>query len=166
MDAALATPRLLSAEDFTRLVRSAPLVSVELIIRNGEGKVLVALHNDEPEGYLFVPGGIVLKAEPIEAAFGRIVAREIGCRMSYEIARFRGVYQHFYRASRLGAETGTHYVDLAHDLALGGDAAIKLDKTHSTYRWLSESEILASPEVHEYVKDYFHPARRTHHAPT
>ena len=70
MDAALATPRLLSAEDFARLVRSAPLVSVDLIIRNGEGKVLVALHNDEPEGYLFVSGGIVLKAEPIEAAFG------------------------------------------------------------------------------------------------
>ena len=91
MDAALATPRLLSAEDFARLVRSAPLVSVDLIVRNGEGEVLVALRDDEPEGYLFVPGGIVLKAEPIEAAFGRIVAREIGCRMSYEIARFRGV---------------------------------------------------------------------------
>jgi colanic acid biosynthesis protein WcaH len=166
VSAALSSPKLLSDEDFARLVRSAPLVSIDLIIRNREGKVLVALRNDEPaKNYLFVPGGVILKGEPIEAAFERIVVREIGCRVAYDAARFRGVYQHFYRASRLGSESGTHYVVLTHDVALSEDMAIKLDRTHSTYRWLSEPEILASPDVHEYVKDYFRPARRTHHAP-
>lgn len=166
VSAALSPPNRLSDEDFAWLVRSAPLVAIDLIVRNREDKVLVALRNDEPaKGYLFNPGGIVLKGEPIEAAFERIIARELGCRVSYDAARFRGVYQHFYRASRLGSESGTHYVVLAHDVALNEAIAIQLDGSHSTYRWLSESEILASPDVHEYTKDYFRPVRRTHHAP-
>ena len=165
MSALLAPPKLLSEEDFARLVRSAPLVAIDLIIRNREGKVLVALRNDEPaKGYLFNPGGIVLKGEPIEAAFARIIAREIGCRMSYEAARFRGVFQHFYRNSRFGSDgTGTHYVVLAHDVAFNENTAITLDGTHSIYQWLSESEILASTDAHEYTKDYFRPVRRSHH---
>ncbi len=167
MSAALSQPTLLSEEEFARLVRSAPLVAIDLIIRNAEGKVLVALRNDEPaRGYLFNPGGIVLKGEPIEAAFERIIARETGCRMSYEAARFRGVFQHFYQNSRFGSGgTGTHYVVLAHDVAFNENNAITLDGTHSRYQWLSQSEILASPDVHEYTKDYFRPVRRRHHAP-
>jgi colanic acid biosynthesis protein WcaH len=166
VSATLPQPKLLNEEDFARLVRLAPLVAVDLIIRDRDGKVLVALRNDEPaKGYLFNPGGIVLKGEPIEAAFERIMARETGCRVTYEAARFRGVYQHFYRATRFGDGSGTHYVVLAHDVALNADAAISLDRTHSAYQWLTEPEILASPDVHEYTKDYFRPARRTHHAP-
>jgi len=167
VSAALSPPKLLSEEDFAQLVRSAPLVAIDLIIRNREGKVLVALRNNEPaKGYLFNPGGIVLKGEPIEAAFERIVARETGCRLTYKSARFLGVYQHFYRSSRSGpGGSGTHYVVLAHDVAMHEDDAIKLDETHSMYQWLSESEILANPDVHEYTKDYFRPVRRTHHAP-
>ena len=166
MTAALPTPGPLSEEDFNRLIRLAPLVAIDLIIRNRDGKILVARRNDEPaKGFLFNPGGCVFKGEPVETAFGRIMERETGRRVSYEAARFRGFYQHFYQATRFGHDgSGTHYVVLAHDVALEEDDAIVLDKTHSTYRWLSESEILASPEVHEYTKDYFRSARRIRHA--
>ena len=127
----------------------------------------MALRNGEPApgSTLFVPGGCVLKNEPIEAAFERIVQREIGRRIGYGTARFRGVFQHFHHGNRFGSDgSGTHYVVLAHDVALPADATVTLDRSHATYRWLTESEILASVEVHEYVKDYFRPARRTHHA--
>ena len=165
MSAELRVPGPLSEEDFARLTRLAPLVAIDLIIRNRAGKVLVALRNDEPaKGYLFNPGGCVFKGEPIEVAFGRIMEREIGLRVPYADARFRGFYQHFYQASRLGHDgSGTHYVVLAHDVALDKDDTIVLDKSHSAYRWMSESEILANADVHEYTKDYFRPARRTHH---
>jgi colanic acid biosynthesis protein WcaH len=165
MTAALPMPVPLSEGDFNRLIRLAPLVAVDLIIRNRDGKILVAQRNDEPaRGYLFNPGGCVFKGEPIEAAFGRIMERETGRRVPYEAARFRGFYQHFYRATRFGYDgSGTHYVVLAHDVALKGGRHHRSGQTHSTYRWLSESEILASPEVHEYTKDYFRPARRVRH---
>jgi colanic acid biosynthesis protein WcaH len=165
MAAALPTPGPLSEENFNRLIGLAPLVAIDLIIRNRAGKILVAQRNEEPaKGYLFNPGGCVFKSEPVESAFGRIMERETGRRVPYEAARFHGFYQHFYQATRFGGDgCGTHYVVLAHDVMLDGDDSIVLDQTHSTYRWLSESEILASPSVHEYTKDYFRPARRTHH---
>lgn len=167
MDAALPSPRMLSETDFTWVVRSAPLVAIDIIVRNAEGSVLLALRNDDPaKGCLFNPGGCILKGEPVEAAFERIIAREIGCAVPYAAARFRGVYQHFYRTTRFGPEpSGTHYVVLAHDVVLPEGAAVTLDRSHSTCRWLTETEVLASPDVHEYVKDYFRPTRRTHHAP-
>jgi colanic acid biosynthesis protein WcaH len=166
VSAALPSPQWLSEAEFAERVRLAPLVSIDLIIRNREGKILVALRNDEPaKGYLFNPGGCVLKGEPLEAAFERIAMREIGSRVVYGVARFRGVYQHFYRVSRLPSDgSGTHYVVLAYDVAFDENVAVRLDDTHSTYRWLSETELLESSDVHEYVKDYFRPARRTHHA--
>jgi colanic acid biosynthesis protein WcaH len=156
----------LSQPEFDELVRLGPLVSIDLVVRDREGRVLLALRNHAPaKDTLFVPGGAILKGEPIEAAFERIVARELGLNVSYDAARLRGVYQHFYRISRSPSEPGgTHYVVLAHDVALNDDAAIKLDSSHSSYRWLTEAEILAAPDVHEYVKDYFRPARRTHYA--
>jgi colanic acid biosynthesis protein WcaH len=161
----LRTPGPLSEQDFSQLTRLAPLVAIDLIIRNRDGKVLMARRNDEPaRGYLFNPGGCVFKGEPVEAAFGRIMERETGQRMPYAAARFRGFYQHFYQVSRFSHDgSGTHYVVLAHDIALDQDDAIVLDKTHSAYQWMSESEILISADVHEYTKDYFRPARRTHH---
>jgi colanic acid biosynthesis protein WcaH len=167
VSAALQTSKLLSEEEFATVARLAPLVAIELLIRDPQGRVLVALRNNEPaKGYLFNPGGIVLKNEPIETAFERIIARETGCRLTYRAARFRGVYQHFHRNSRFGSDgSGTHYVGLAHDVVFDASATITLDPTHSTYHWLSEAALLANPDVHEYTKDYLRPVRRSHHAP-
>src|SRR5262249_45438399 len=122
--------------------------------------------NDEPaKGTFFVPGGGVRKNETLEDALDRIALRETGLRVRYSEARFRGVYQHFYRATRSRSDgPGTHYVVLAHDIAWPEGVAVKLDDSHSVYRWMTEAEILACGEVHEYTKDYFRPARRTHHA--
>jgi colanic acid biosynthesis protein WcaH len=162
----LPTPQLLSEADYGQRVRFGPLLSLDLIIRDRQDRVLLALRNDEPaKGLLFVPGGVVLKNEPIEAAFARIAMRELGWRLGYDKARLRGVYQHFYLKSRLETDgSGTHYVVLAHDVAIDDAAAIRLDATHSACRWLSAAAVLENPDVHEYVKDYFRPARRTQHA--
>lgn len=163
---ALPPLKRLSQPAFDELVRLGPLVSIDLVVRDREGRVLLALRNHAPaKDTLFVPGGAILKGEPIEAAFERIAARELGLTLSYAAARLRGVYQHFYKVSRSPSEPGgTHYVVLAHDVTWPEGAAVALDASHSTCRWLTEPEILASPDVHEYVKDYFRPAQRTHHA--
>jgi colanic acid biosynthesis protein WcaH len=157
----------MSDADFAQVTRNAPLVSVDIILRDRENKVLVMLRNDEPaRSTYFVPGGRIAKNEPIAAAFERVILRETGKPLKYADARLRGVYQHFYAANRFdNPEFGTHYVVLAHDVALGGEGAIALDETHSSYRWMSEAELLASPDVHEYVKDYFRAQGRQHHAP-
>jgi colanic acid biosynthesis protein WcaH len=146
--------------------RSAPLVSVDIIVRDRARRALVMLRTEQPaKGTLFNPGGRILRNEPLEQAFERVILREIGCPLRFADATFRGVYQHFYATNRFGiANLGTHYVVLAHEVVLDDPAAVRLDDTHSTYLWLNEVELLAHPDVHEYVKDYYRPARRTQHA--
>src|SRR5215217_682629 len=90
-------------EGFTQLVRLTPLVSIDLVIRNNEQKVLVALRTNEPaKGVYFVPGGCIRNNETIESAFTRILKAETGCIAKLADARFLGVFQHFYSTNRFG----------------------------------------------------------------
>src|ERR1700752_4224955 len=100
MSAKLPRPAPLNPADFHTVVRLAPLVSIDLIIRNPRGEVLLGLRNNEPaKGFYFVPGGIVLKHERLREAFARILKREINYDATLEDARLLGAYEHFYDAN-------------------------------------------------------------------
>ena len=54
----------LSSADFTTIIKSTPLVSIDLIVRNIEDNVLLGKRTNRPaQGCWFVPGGRVLKDE-------------------------------------------------------------------------------------------------------
>ena len=146
-----------SDDKFAQIVRLAPLVSVDLIIRNAKQNVFVALRTNEPaKGVYFVPGGCIRKDETIENAFARILENETGCHASFEEAQFLGVYQHFYSTNRYGLRgNGTHYVVLAYEVRFDHYPTIILDDQHSTYRWMNEDELRTAPDVHENTKAYF-----------
>ena len=148
---------LLNRSDFHSVVRLAPLVSIDLIIRNARGEVLLGLRNNEPaKGLFFVPGGIIRKQERLHEAFARILKRETNYDAPLEDARLLGVYEHFYDANSFGDENfGTHYVVLAHELKLADASALKSDAQHSEMRWWDERDLLASDQVHENTKAYF-----------
>jgi colanic acid biosynthesis protein WcaH len=150
-------PQKLDDREFAQLIRVAPLVSIDIILRDKNGNVLLALRADEPAGnYFFVPGGRIFKNETIKAAFERIVRTEVGCQLKFEAARLRGVYEHFYANNRFEQEGyGTHYVVLAYEAALVGNADIKLDSSQRDYKWFDEKDIRARSDVHDYVKGYF-----------
>jgi colanic acid biosynthesis protein WcaH len=147
----------LSEDKFAYIVRHAPLVSLDLIVREPEGRVLVGLRNNEPaKGCYFVPGGVIRKNETIEHAFARILHVETGCRAALNAARFRGAFQHFYSTNRLGEPGyGTHYVVLAYELRLDHRPAILLDSQHSNCKWMDELELIDAADVHENTKAYF-----------
>jgi len=66
--------KLLSHSDLNTVIRLAPLVAIDLIIRDPQDRILLGLRNNEPaKGYFFVPGGIILKDEPLAEAFVRIM---------------------------------------------------------------------------------------------
>jgi ADP-ribose pyrophosphatase YjhB (NUDIX family) len=157
MSAKLSRPMLLSPDDFHSVVRLAPLVSIDLIIRNARGEVLLGLRNNEPaKGFYFVPGGVILKHERLHQAFARILKRETNYHASLEDARLRGVYEHFYDANSFGDKNfGTHYIVLTHELELADASALKSDAQHSEMRWWGERDLLVSDRVHENTKVYF-----------
>jgi 8-oxo-dGTP pyrophosphatase MutT (NUDIX family) len=70
-------PSFLTHAQLDDVIRLAPLVAIDLIIRNRRGEVLLGLRNNEPaKGCYFVPGGMIVKNERLTDAFTRIVKNE------------------------------------------------------------------------------------------
>ena len=142
--------------EFLEVVVRAPLVSIDLIVRDTEGRVLLGLRRNAPaRGYWFIPGGCIRKNETLDVAFGRISLDELGVTVQRGDARLLGVFDHLYdeNAGDLPG-FGTHYVVLAHVLP-EGIAVTPPPEQHSEYQWLSVEALLANPQVHEYSKAYF-----------
>ena len=132
-------------------------MSIDLIIRDQADRVLVGLRNNEPaKDFYFVPGGSIRKNERLRDAFERILTGETDVSVPYDSAKLLGIYEHFYATNRFGEPNlGTHYVVAAYEIRPPDVSAIKSDDQHREYRWMSESELLASTSVHDNTKAYF-----------
>ena len=154
-------PRKLNYEDLAEVVRLAPLVSIDLIIENSKGQVLVGMRNNEPtKGFWFVPGGRILKNETIAEAFERVSKAELGLDANYNDAEFVGAFDHIYDTNFAQQQGfGTHYVVLAHRIKLNDEVDITADDQHSELLWLDKNELLNNEKVHPHTKAYFQQAR-------
>ena len=152
-------PRFLDHAELNTVIRLAPLISIDLVIRNGRDEVLLGLRKNEPaKGLFFVPGGMILKNERLVDAFARLVKTETDHAATLDDARLIGVFEHFYDNNRSGdAGYGTHYVVLGYELRWPSTAVPRPDDQHSKLRWWSVAELLASDRVHENAKAYFRP---------
>jgi colanic acid biosynthesis protein WcaH len=150
----------LDPEDFERIVRLTPLVSIDLIVRSPDGRVLLGRRTNAPaKDTFFVPGGRISKNETRAAAFRRITRAELGIARELAEARFLGVFEHIYAANYFEQDGfGTHYVVLAYELAWPERTTSWPADQHAEYMWQTEAEILAGPAVHENTKAYFRSA--------
>jgi colanic acid biosynthesis protein WcaH len=147
----------LSQPDFNTVVRLAPLVSIDLIVRDPDDRVFLGLRNNEPaKDHFFVPGGIILKNETLADAFARIVKREINYSGAIGEATLLGIYDHFYDTNAAGEPGyGTRYVVLAHEIRPRDLSRLSVDSQHREFGWWTEAQILASDRVHDHTKAYF-----------
>ncbi len=146
----------LDKETFRTVVRSAPLVSIDLVVINSQGQVLLGQRTNRPaQGFWFVPGGRILKNEAMAAAFLRLSKAELGLASELGDAEFLGVYEHFYTDNFSGTDFSTHYVVLGYRLVHDLDLNSLPDAQHHSYRWFDVAELLASDQVHDNTKAYF-----------
>lgn len=150
------TPVRLPPDQFLRVVELTPLVSVDLVIRDDRGRMLVGVRQNRPaHGYWFVPGGRVGKNERIEVAFNRICTAELGHAPPFSSARFLGVFEHFYEDNFAAAPGfGTHYVVLAYTFDCPPEGFDLPHDQHCAYQWLFDAELLARPDVHPHCHAY------------
>ena len=143
-------------EDFATVVRCAPLVSMDLIVRDPAGRVLVGRRRNAPaQGWWFVPGGRIRKGERLDAALKRLTREELGAERGLVDAHLLGVFEHHYPDNALGRPgVGTHYVVLGYAIHATVDTLAPPDAQHDAYRWLTPRELLATPDVHENTKAY------------
>ncbi len=145
---------MLPLDTFKAVVASTPLISIDIIVRNGKQEVLLGERLNRPaKGCWFVPGGRVLKDEPLGMAFKRLLNAELG--IGARGAEFKGVYQHFYPDNMSGCDFGTHYVVLAYEVSVNCALSVLPKEQHGRYKWFSERELLQNKNVHQHTKQYF-----------
>ncbi len=132
---------------FLEVVRNTPLVSIDLVVRDREGRILVGRRVNEPaKGTWFVPGGSIRKNETLAVALARISEGELGVALSMSDVRFAGVYEHFYDTNFAEVDgVSTHYVVLAYVVQRTFDTDDLPAGQHSDWAWLSDPLM---PNVH------------------
>ena len=148
---------VLAQAEFRQAVEMLPLVSIDLLLRDGAGRYLTGLRANPPaQGAWFVPGGRIRKNETLRDALRRIALDELGVPVAELAWTPRGVYEHFYGTNFAGeAGRSTHYVVLAYEAELSLDVSSLPQAQHRSYRWLPAKAIAADPGVHPYTQAYF-----------
>lgn len=155
--------KLLDRNTFQSVIDNTPLVSIDLIVRNSVGEILLGQRLNRPaQGFWFVPGGRILKNESLADAFKRLTLDELGVEIEIGSARYLGLYEHFYDDSiftneSTGEAVTTHYVVNAFEIVLPNskETSDLPVKQHGEYRWFIEAELMASDHVHKHSKWYF-----------
>ena len=150
----------LTPEEFLAVVDKTPFVSIDLVVRDQQRRVLLGIRVNEPaRGFWFVPGGRIMKGETLDEAFSRISVKELGVHSSLADARLLGAFTHQYDTNFAGiGGIGTHYVVLAYEFELALDLEQIPQQQHSGYRWWTSSEAASSEDVHPNNLPYFLPA--------
>jgi colanic acid biosynthesis protein WcaH len=143
---------MLDDQAFKAVIRSTPLISIDLLVKK-DNKILLGKRINKPaQGYLFSIGGRIYKNETIDSAMMRIAKNELNIELK-SMPRFRGVFEHFYDDS-IYQGVSTHYVNLAYEIEIQETCNLPTEQ-HNEFQWLSIDELLKSNQVHKYVKDYF-----------
>jgi colanic acid biosynthesis protein WcaH len=149
---------MLDEGDFLNVIRLTPLVSIDLIVTDGNRRVLLGQRRNRPaQDSWFVPGGRVRKGETLDTAFTRVVRDELGiASVQRSSSRLFGVFEHYYDDNFAGVpDIATHYVALAYSITLSGSVPIGRFDQHSGYAWLLPTEVLSRDDVHPNAKAYF-----------
>jgi colanic acid biosynthesis protein WcaH len=143
---------MLDDTTFKTIIDSAPLISIDILLKK-DNKILLGKRLNKPaQGYFFSTGGRVNKNETIDSAMARIAKNELNIELKY-LPKLIGVFEHFYDDS-IYENVSTHYVNLAYEYEV--EEALDLPtEQHNEYQWFTINELLKSKQVHKYVKDYF-----------
>jgi len=143
---------MLDDQTFKTVVRSTPLISIDLLVKKDKKILLGKRINKPAQGYLFSIGGRVYKNETINNAMMRIAKDELNIELKLT-PRFIGVFEHFYDDS-IYQDVSTHYVNLTYEIEI--EEVLNLpNEQHNQYQWLTIDELLKSKQVYKYVKNYY-----------
>jgi colanic acid biosynthesis protein WcaH len=143
---------MLDDKKFKIVVDSAPLISIDILLKK-DNKVLLGKRENKPaQGYFFSTGGRINKNETINNAMIRIAKNELNIELK-SIPKFIGMFEHFYDDS-IYENVSTHYVNIAYEYEAEEIPNLPTDQ-HSEYKWFTIDELLESKQVHKYIKDYF-----------
>lgn len=157
---------MLPVDEFMAAVRALPLVSVDWVLTNPQGQVLVGWRLNAPaRGSWFTPGGRIRKGEALMSGLQRVAGDELGVNAEAAAqwasrATLMGAWDHMYPDAAFSPDTPTHYVNLPHWLALSQaevDALtqrLPVGTQHSHWQWmpLAQAATQSHPNVQPYAQ--------------
>ena len=153
----------LNKEAFKNIVKSSPIVAIDLCILNEFNEILLGKRINPPaKNFFFVPGGRILKNETLFIATQRILNNEL----NYDIKEddfnklsLLGIFEHFYDENFCDNKLfSTHYIVLTYLLSLKYLITVKdenFEDQHEEYIWYKKNEnknFLIHPYCMEYIK--------------
>ncbi|MEO5659076.1 MAG: NUDIX domain-containing protein [Polaromonas sp.] len=154
----------LPAHEFAAAVAALPLVSVDWVVTNPDGHLLLGHRINAPaRGWWFTPGGRIRKNEALAQALQRVGQDELGleadfCAHVVRQACLMGAWDHFYPDSAFNSSASTHYVNLPYWLPLSWtdieQLALPVGEQHSGWQWLPLEDAAINPLVHPHVRPY------------
>lgn len=157
-------PDLLPEAQFLSAIEALPLVSVDWVLSNPAGEILVGHRLNAPaRDTWFTPGGRVRKGETLRQARTRIAVSELGIAAALaeqwiDRSEPMGAWDHLFPDSTMNANLPTHYVNLPFWLALSDGELeflrLPVGEQHREWAWVSASRKLAGMELHAYVQPY------------
>jgi len=147
----------MNSDKFLNIIENTPLVSIDIILKNSSGEVLLGRRSNRPaKGFWFVPGGRIRKNETLECAMSRISFTELGIELQIKNANLLGAFNHIYEDNFLGsAGVNTHYVALGYEIEVPTKQLLNFDSQHSEIKWWPIDLILENNSVHGNTKAYF-----------
>jgi colanic acid biosynthesis protein WcaH len=116
------------------ILRSLPLLCVDIIVESEGGKYLLVRRSNEPlMGEYWVIGGRVLHQEKVEDAVRRKLKEEAG--LEPQSLEFVGYYQDVFDRNSFESGIAYHTLSLVHRVRVDSKSAITLDSQSSDYIW-------------------------------
>jgi colanic acid biosynthesis protein WcaH len=125
------------------VIENAPLVSIDLLVTDEQGRLLVGRRVNEPaRGSLFVPGGRIRKGERHDEALTRIAEDEVGLKgLEWRDENVVGIFTHVYDTNAFDAPgVSTHYVVVGYRVQPGVRLELPHGEQHSEYRWIGPTD--------------------------
>ena len=144
-------------EAFTDALSILPLISIDLIVKNYQGDILLGLRNNSPaKGEWFVPGGRIKRMEKIKQAFERLTESELGFKIDINKTSLIGIFEHMYPNSAYSENIGVHYISIG---VLIENKSLNINNLpicqHNEYKWFTLEEIQTLDTVHPRTKEFF-----------
>lgn len=151
----------LDKDSFSQVIHATPLVSIDLVVENSAGQILLGHRNNKPaQGFWFVPGGRIQKNETLDNAFERLSLHELGIHCQRDQATLLGPYEHFYDDYVFGDEISTHYVVLGYHLKLDINLENLPNQQHNLYKWFTPEQMRQQVSVHMHSKWYINDLKK------
>lgn len=123
--------------EYRRVLSTMPIVCVDCLVVNDDGKYLLVKRSNEPlKGEYWTPGGRLYKNEKLVEAVHRKMREEIG--VDVIVVRNLGFFEEFFRRTAEDADGGAHAICLLYLVKLKSHN-IRLDGQSREWGWFSEA---------------------------